>query len=76
FSVLYLYLGNDLFAIALKTGTATTQLRIPLSLPYGSMLFGFTCIIIHSIGKLMGIVFHRNNLEELFNKEVNIEDMR
>ena len=76
FSVLYIYLGYDLFAFAMKTGTATTQLRIPLALPYGAMLVGFICVIIHSIGKIMRLFVYRNDLGAIFDKEANIEDMR
>ncbi len=76
FSILYLYLGSDLMKFALKTGTATTQLRIPLSIPYGCLLAGFGLVIIHSVGKILRLFVMRDNLEALYNKEVNIEDMR
>jgi len=76
FSVLYIYLGADLMAFALRTGTATTQLRIPLALPYGAMLVGFACVIIHAVGKLMRLFVMRGDLESIFNKEADIEDMR
>ncbi len=76
FSCLYLYLGADLLKFALKTGTATTQLRIPLWIPYGCLMAGFICVIIHSVGKIMRLFVMRNDLGSLYNKEVNIEDMR
>jgi TRAP-type C4-dicarboxylate transport system permease small subunit len=76
FSVLYIYLGADLMAFALQTGTATTQLRIPLALPYGAMLAGFACVIIHAVGKLMRLFVMRGDLESIFNKEADIEEMR
>ena len=76
FAALYIYLGYDLFAFALDTGTATTQLRIPLSLPYGAMLVGFICLIIHAVGKIMRVFAYRNNLGEIYGKEADIDEMR
>ncbi len=76
FAALYIYLEFDFFLFQLKNGSATTHLRIPLVLPYGTMLIGFVCVIIHSVGKIMRLVVMRNDLESIFNKEVNIEDMR
>lgn len=76
FSLFYLYLGYDLFSFALSTGTATTQLRIPLSIPYGTMLVGFVCVIIHALGKILERWTFRNDLGELYDKEINIEELR
>ena len=76
FSLFYLYLGYDLFSFALSTGTATTQLRVPLSIPYGTMLVGFVCVIIHALGKILERWTFRNDLGELYDKEINIEELR
>ena len=76
FSILYLYLGYSLFTFALSSHTATTQLRIPLSIPYGTMLIGFICVILHSVGKLLEMWHFRKDLGQLFHKEVNIDEMR
>lgn len=76
FSILYLYLSWDLFGFALSTGSATTQMRIPLVIPYGALLLGFICMIIHAVGKLLERWTYRKELERLYEKEISIEDMR
>lgn len=76
FSVLYLYLSWDLFSFALSSGSSTTQMRIPLVIPYGALLLGFVCMIIHAVGKLLERWTYRQELEKIYEKEVNIEDMR
>lgn len=76
FSVLYLYLIWDLFCFAWSAGSATTQMRIPLVVPYGALLLGFLCMILHAVGKLLERWTYRAELEKLYDKEVNIADMR
>lgn len=76
FSVFYLYLGFDLFQFTLRTGSATTQLRIPMTIPYGAMLLGFLCMILHSIGKLLERWNYRHDLGKIYDKDINISDLR
>lgn len=73
FSVIFIWLGFDLFKFTLDTGTATTSLRIPLWIPYGSMLVGLILIVIHTIGAILKMFYYYRNNADLFGaKDENI----
>ena len=76
FSLFYLYLGYDLFQFTMRTGSANTQLRIPMVIPYGAMLLGFLCMILHAIGKLLERWTFRHDLGKLYDKDIDISEMR
>lgn len=40
------------------------------------MLVGFVCVIIHALGKILERWTFRNDLGELYDKEINIEELR
>jgi C4-dicarboxylate transporter DctQ subunit len=59
FACVFLWLGWSLMIFALESGTATTSLRIPLWIPYGSMMLGLAAVLIHSVGGAARLIFAR-----------------
>lgn len=50
FASVFIWLGYDLLLFAVQSGTATTALRVPLWIPYGSLFVGLIFLVIHSFG--------------------------
>lgn len=76
FAGVFIWLGYDLFGFALDTGTSTTALRIPLWIPYGSMLLGLIVMVFHTIGAMMKMYFYWKNPSEYVEQEIDIKSMR
>lgn len=76
FAGVFIWLGYDLFGFALETGTSTAALRIPLWIPYGSMLFGLILMVFHIIGAMMKMYYYWKNPSEYVEEEIDIESMR
>lgn len=75
FAAAFIYLGYDLFLYAFTGGSATMAMRIPLWIPYGSMLIGLLFMVLHTVGEILKLNYcKRNNLA--FEDEVDIESMR
>jgi TRAP-type C4-dicarboxylate transport system permease small subunit len=76
FAGIFIWLGYDLFGFALETGTSTAALRIPLWIPYGTMLFGLILMVFHIIGAMMKLCYYWKNPSEHVEEEIDIENMR
>ena len=72
---IFTYLGYGLLAYALESGSATMALRIPLWIPYGSMLVGMVLMIIHQIGVILKLFYYRKHPSERV-ADIDIESMR
>lgn len=75
FAGIFIYLGYDLFLYAITGGSATMALRIPLWVPYGSMLLGLIFMVFHTIGEIMKLFYCKKNGLPL-SDEADIESMR
>ena len=75
FAAIFIYLGWDLFIYAFQGGSATMAMRLPLWIPYGSMLIGLILMVVHTIGAMMKLCYcKKHNLP--FTDEEDIESMR
>lgn len=72
---IFLYLGYGLLTYAFESGSATMALRIPLWIPYGSMLAGMILMIIHQIGAILKLFYFRRHPSERADN-IDIESMR
>lgn len=75
FAGTFIYLGWDLFSYAFEGGSATMAMRIPLWIPYGSMLIGLILMVINVIGRMMKMVYCKKNGLD-FEDEIDLESMR
>lgn len=75
FSGVFIYLGYDLFLYAFRGGSATMAMRIPLWIPYGSMLLGLLFMVLHTVGEMWKLCYCKKNGLS-FADEADIESMR
>lgn len=71
---IFAFLGYGLLAFALESGSSTMALRIPMWIPYGSMMIGMILMIIHQIGAILKLFYYRKH--PLERAEIDIESMR
>lgn len=71
---IFVYLSYGLLAFALDSGSATMALRIPMWIPYGSMMIGMILMIIHQVGAILKLFYYRKHPSE--RAEIDIESMR
>lgn len=74
--LVFLWMSWNLFRYAQTSGSATMALRIPLWIPYGSMLLGICFLLLHSIGAILKLNEDRKHPEEKKSGVVDIEGMR
>ena len=75
FAAVFIYLGWDLFFYAFQGGSATMAMRLPLWIPYGSMLIGLVLMVVHCIDETIKLCYRKkHNLP--FTDEVDVESMR
>lgn len=74
--LVFLWMSWNLFLYAKSSGSATMALRIPLWIPYGSMLLGICFLLLHSIGAILKLNDDRKHPEEKKPEAVDIERMR
>ncbi|PKM84427.1 MAG: hypothetical protein CVU86_07385 [Firmicutes bacterium HGW-Firmicutes-11] len=61
FAGVFIWLGYDLLLFAVKSGTATTALRVPLWIPYGSLFVGLIFLVLHTIGAIWKMFLPTSN---------------
>lgn len=76
FAGVFLWLGSDLLMFAIESGSATTALRIPLSIPYGAMFLGMILLVIHTIGAIWKLFDKRKNPTAYVEENFDIESLR
>jgi TRAP-type C4-dicarboxylate transport system permease small subunit len=62
FAGIFIWLGYDLLLFAVKSGTATTALRVPLWIPYGSLFVGLIFLVLHTIGAIWKMFIPTNEV--------------
>lgn len=72
---IFLYLSYGLLTYAFDSGSATMALRIPLWIPYGSMMAGMILMIIHQIGAILKLFYYMKHPSERAD-DIDIESMR
>lgn len=57
-----LNIGYSLLVYALESGEATMALRIPMAIPFSSLVIGLVLMLIHTIGKLIELFSNRKGV--------------
>ncbi len=57
-----LNIGYSLLVYALESGEATMALRIPMAIPFSSLVIGLVLMLIHTIGNLIELFSNRKGV--------------
>lgn len=74
FAFVFIWLGYDLLGFAIKSGSATTALRVPLWIPYGSFFIGMLLLVIHTIGSIWQRITNRKKVAS--DDNIDVESRR
>lgn len=62
FAGVVLNIGYSLLVYALESGEATMALRIPMAVPFSSLVIGLVLMLIHTIGNLIELFSNRKGV--------------